>query len=135
MPGVQAELSKSQANLIGDGARSGSTSPPVRSAGVFESQFAAIGEMQCGLRERRICDILCGLCSGVISSSHTPSVSVAGSGSPREEALNLRRNAVLVLQKIGENALTSWVLQLRPGPGSRSKDFNSFYIGRPGQEG
>ena len=70
MLGVEAELMKSPADVVGHGCRRRRTGPTVRPAGVFETQFTSVAEVDRGLGERQVRNVLRGMFSRIIGEAH-----------------------------------------------------------------
>ena len=68
--GIEPELMKRSANLVGHGCRRRSTGPAVRPAGVFETQFTSIGEVDRGVSERQVRNILGRMFFRIVGKAH-----------------------------------------------------------------
>ena len=68
--GIKPELMKRSADLVGHGCGRRSTGPAVRPAGVFEAQFTSIDEVDGGLGERQVRNILRRMSSRIVGKAH-----------------------------------------------------------------
>jgi hypothetical protein len=68
--GIKPELMKRSADLVGHGCRRRSTGPAVRPAGVFEAQFTPVVEVDRGLGERQVRNVLRRMFSRIVGKAH-----------------------------------------------------------------
>jgi hypothetical protein len=78
--GIKPELMYRPADFVGHSRRSRSPGPAIHPAGVLEAQFTSIAEVDRGLGECQVCNILRRMFSRVVGKAHSSRLQLTARG-------------------------------------------------------